>query len=106
MNVKFSSFRVRVFPLFEILLHRYSSPQHSIRTSPQSSRRLSSLPPLYVARTMTVTGATTAQVAGTSYVPPYKYVTSYGPKPLVTGTVTGESRLDPAELVLMKNQEV
>ncbi|ORY22374.1 hypothetical protein BCR39DRAFT_562338 [Naematelia encephala] len=38
---------------------------------------------------MTVTGVTSADVATTSYVPPFKYVTSYAPAPLVTGTVTG-----------------
>jgi len=38
---------------------------------------------------MTVTGTTTAQVAATSYVPPFKYVTSYGPAPQVTGIIAG-----------------
>lgn len=40
---------------------------------------------------MTVTGATTAELASASYTPPYKYVTSYAATPLVTGTLTSES---------------
>lgn len=45
---------------------------------------------------MTVTGATTARV-GQGYVPPFKYVSSFGPAPQVTGTVTGTAT---SELVL------
>ena len=45
---------------------------------------------------MTVVGATTAELAPTAYVPPFKYVTSSAATPLVTGTVTGGS--DPERL--------
>lgn len=38
---------------------------------------------------MGVTGLVTAS-QGASYVPPFKYVTSYAPAPIVTGTITGE----------------
>lgn len=37
-----------------------------------------------------VVGQTTAVVAPTPYVPPYKYVTSYAPAPDVTGSVTSK----------------
>ncbi len=38
---------------------------------------------------MSVQGNTSAIVATVTYVPPFKYVTSYAPAPLITGTVTG-----------------
>ncbi|KAK4689596.1 hypothetical protein P7C73_g496, partial [Tremellales sp. Uapishka_1] len=41
---------------------------------------------------MTVTGNVTAIKAATSYVPPFKYVTSYAPAPVITGTVTGTAQ--------------
>ncbi|ORX39399.1 hypothetical protein BD324DRAFT_619556 [Kockovaella imperatae] len=44
---------------------------------------------------MTVTGATTVPVATTSYTPPFKYVTSYPPPVLITGTVTGPVNNNP-----------
>jgi hypothetical protein len=38
---------------------------------------------------MTVTGALSAGIAPTPYVPPFQYVTSTKAAPLVTGTATG-----------------
>ncbi|KAK8853337.1 hypothetical protein IAR55_004041 [Kwoniella newhampshirensis] len=40
---------------------------------------------------MTVVGSTTAQVAATTYVPPYQYVTSYAPAPQINPTVSSTS---------------
>lgn len=37
---------------------------------------------------MTVTGSTSAEVAASSYVPPYKATTSYVQSPEVTGSIT------------------
>nr|XP_031861634.1 uncharacterized protein CI109_002864 [Kwoniella shandongensis]KAA5528706.1 hypothetical protein CI109_002864 [Kwoniella shandongensis] len=44
---------------------------------------------------MTVVGATTAVIATTAYVPPYKYVTSNAAAPQVTGSVTSALPINP-----------
>ncbi|WVR09550.1 hypothetical protein IAU60_006619 [Kwoniella sp. DSM 27419] len=50
---------------------------------------------------MTVTGVLSADVASAAYTPPFKYVTSYAPKPEVTGTVTSELSLDVLTVPLL-----
>nr|KIR88182.1 ferric-chelate reductase [Cryptococcus tetragattii IND107] len=44
---------------------------------------------------MTVTGSTSAEVAASSYVPPYKVTTSYAQSPEVTGSVTSALPVNP-----------
>ncbi|KIR56701.1 ferric-chelate reductase [Cryptococcus gattii Ru294] len=44
---------------------------------------------------MTVTGSTSAEVAASSYVPPYKATTSYAQSPEVTGSVTSALPVNP-----------
>ncbi|WVQ77459.1 hypothetical protein IAR50_007145 [Cryptococcus sp. DSM 104548] len=44
---------------------------------------------------MTVTGSTSAEIAASTYVPPYKATTSYAQTPEVTGSVTSALPVDP-----------
>ncbi|KIR59289.1 ferric-chelate reductase [Cryptococcus bacillisporus CA1873] len=44
---------------------------------------------------MTVTGSTSAEVAASSYVPPYKATTSYAQSPEVTGSITSALPVNP-----------